>query len=199
MHQTGSYIKYSDNRSSNFVDEIIIGESPTINKIFHNNFETALNIQPEKNKSKSEKNFQNYILNFSIISFTLIALIIVFSKIVSTTFLSFNSFSASIFVGGYFALFLFTICIISRRKMLTLRIKNDTLLLKCFPTFSEKIPISQILKCELNTINNGEYNSKNKTQFALNENGNRFKQPLASGIILQLINGQRFFIASHKS
>lgn len=199
MHQAGRYIKYSDNRSANFGDEITIGDSPTISKTIRDNFDISSNTTSKKNENGVAKHLPNSLFNYSLITFTLIALLIVFGKIVTTSVISFNSISTSIFVGSYFALFLLTIGFISRKKMLTLKVKDETLLLKSFPSLNEKIPINQILKCELNTIKNGKYNTQNKIHFALNENGNKYKQPVNSGITLQLINGQHIFIASHKS
>ena len=81
--------------------------------------------------------------------------------------------------------------------MLTLEVKDEELHLKSFPALNKRIPVNQILRCELNSINKGQFNSK--THFALNENGNRYKQPLTSGISLQLINGNHIIIGSHKS
>jgi hypothetical protein len=199
MHQAGSYIKYSDNRSANFGDEIIIGDRPTIGKIINNNFNISSTVPPNKNENEVKKNLPSVLFNYSLVAFNFIVLIMVFGKIVATSAISFNSISTSIFVGSYFSLFLFTIFIISKRKMLTLKVKGETLLLKSFPALNEKIPINQILKCELNTIKNGKYNPQNKIHFALNENGNKYKQPVNSGITLQLINGQHIFIASLKS
>jgi hypothetical protein len=82
--------------------------------------------------------------------------------------------------------------------MLTLKVKEDTLQIKSFPLLNKKIPINQILKCELNTLNNGNFNYSNKIHFALNENGNRYKQPLNSGVSLQLINGKHIIIGSKR-
>jgi hypothetical protein len=200
MDQRKNQVKYKGYQSANFADEIIFGDRSITSKNFDNNSDIDLFSKPrQKHSNIQESSSQNYLLNFSILSFSLIALMIVFSKIVSTTFISFNSLSTAIFVGGYFSLFLLTIFIISKRKMLTLEIKGEELHLKSFPALNKIIPVSQILKCELNTINNGRFNSINKIHFALNENGNRYKQPLTSGITLQLINGQHIIIASHKS
>ncbi len=100
---------------------------------------------------------------------------------------------------GYFLLFISAICLVSKRKMLLLKVKGKTLHIKSFPALNEKIPVNQILKCELNTINNGKYTHSNKAHFALNEDGNRYKLPLTSGIALQLIDGNHILIGSYKS
>ncbi len=122
-----------------------------------------------------------------------------FTKIVSTTFLNFNSIVASLFVGGYFILFLLTIILILKKRMLSLVVKGDILHIKSFPTLNEKIPVSQVLKCELNTMKEEQFELSGKIRFALNEEGNRYKLPLSSGIALQLTNGSHIIIGSHKS
>ncbi len=200
MDYINNQLKYRGNNSVDFADEIIFGENSIVskNKINHSELNLFTKSIPKKN-GKDEPSFQNYLLNFSILSFLLIVLMVVFTKIVSTSFISFNSLVTSSFVGGYFVLFLFTIFIISKKKMLTLEIKNKELHLKSFPALNKKIPVSQILRCELNTMRNGKYNPQNKIHFSLNENGNKYKQPLTSGISLQLINGNHIIIGSHKS
>ena len=82
--------------------------------------------------------------------------------------------------------------------MLTLEVREGVLQIKSFPLLNKKIPINQILKCELNTLENGNFNYSNKIHFSLNEDGNRYKQPLNSGISLQLINGKHIIIGSKK-
>ena len=200
MNHTSKQLKYKRNNSVNFADEIIFGENSIVskNKITHSDIDEYTK-SSHAISNKNESFSQNYLLSFSILSFSLITFMVILSKIVSTTFISFNSISTSIFVGGYFILFILTIFIISKRKMVTLEIKDDELLLKSFPALNKKIPVNQILKCELNSMKHGQHNRNDKIHFALNENGNKYKQPLTSGISLQLINGQHIIITSHKS
>ncbi len=197
MAQINKHQKYKGNNSVNFADEIIFGEKSIVskNRITHNDIDVYTKLK-KANSAKRELLSQNSLLNFSVLSFSLIALLVILTKIVSTTFLSFSSISVSIFVGGYFGLFIFTIFIISKRKMVTLKIKGNQLYLKSFPALNKKIPVNQILKCEVDSMNKGH---NNKTLFALNENGNKYKQPLTSGISLQLLNGKHIIIGSHKS
>lgn len=181
-----------------FADEIRIGENPIITKNFSNYSDIEFFTKPSQ-KETPNKFSQNYFLSFSMVSFVLIALIIIFTKIISTSFLSFTSFSTSLFVVGYFILFISTIYLISRRKMLSLEVKDRTLHIKSFPALNKKIPVNQILKCELNTMDKKEFALSDRVHFALNENGNRYKLPLTSGIALQLIDGNHIIISSSKS
>lgn len=83
--------------------------------------------------------------------------------------------------------------------MLSLKVKDETLHIKSFPALNKKIPVNQILKCELNTMHNKKFSLSNKVHFALNKDGNRYKLPLTSGIALQLIDGNHILIGSYKS
>jgi hypothetical protein len=198
MDHKNNQLKYRANNSVSFADEIIIGKAPIISKSFDNFSDIDL-FPKEKSKTQKENQSQNYMLHFSLLSFALIAFLIILSKIVTSNLFSFNNFSTSFFVLGYFLLFALSVYLISKRKVLSLKVKDNTLYLKSFPSLNKKIPINQIIKCELNTINNGKYSSENKLHFALNENGNRYKQPLTSGVSLQLIDGQHIIIGSYKS
>ncbi len=181
-----------------FADEIRIGENPIITKNFSNYSDIEFFTKPSKKVTPN--NFsQNYFLSFSMVSIVLIALIIISTKIISSTFLSFTSFSTSLFVVGYFILFISTIYLISKRKMLSLEVKDKMLHIKSFPALNKKIPVNQILKCELNSMDNEKFTLSDRVHFALNENGNRYKLPLTSGIALQLINGNHIIISSSKS
>ena len=183
-----------------FADEIIIGENPIITKNFSNYSDIEFFTKPNQKVTQSDdKISQNYLLSFSMVSFALIIVMILFTKIISTTFLSFSSLSTSLFVTGYFVLFISTIYLISKRKMLSLEVRDKTLHIKSFPALNKKIPVNQILKCELNTTNNDKLSISNRVHFALNENGNRYKLPLTSGIALQLIDGNHIIISSSKS
>ena len=196
MNHSNNQLKYLNNFSTDFTDEIIIGDSQITGNAGDHGVE--LNIHEAPIQKNTDPNSQNYLLNFSILSFALIAFFLIFSKIISTTLLSFNSLSTSIFFSGYFLLFIASMFLIMRKKMLTLEVNEDNLLIKSFPTLNKKIPLNQILKCELNTLENGSFNYSNKIRFALNENGNKYKQPLNSGITLQLINGRHIIIGSKK-
>jgi hypothetical protein len=83
--------------------------------------------------------------------------------------------------------------------MLSLKVENGALHIKSFPSLNKKIPINQIIKCELNTMKNNRFSHSRKIHFALNNNGNRYKQPLTLGLSLQLINGEHIIIGSYKS
>jgi len=183
-----------------FADEIILGENPIITKNFINNSDFDLISNPTKSKIQSVEKFsQNYLLSFSLVSFSFIATLILFTKIASTTFININNLISSLFVLSYFALFIFSIFLISRRKILSLKVKGHILHIKSFPSLNEKIPINQILKCELNSMNKDKFTATNRKLFALNEDGNRYKLPLTSGIALQLIDGNHILIGSSKS
>lgn len=82
--------------------------------------------------------------------------------------------------------------------MLSLEIKNEMLHIKSFPALNEKIPVNQILKCEVRTMNNGQFRLKDKLYFALNENGNKYRQIIKDGMLLQMINGRYIIIGSAK-
>ena len=200
MDLRNNQLKYRGNKSASFADEIIFGNNSIIsqNQINHADIDLIAKSTP-KNGNKQESLSQNYLFSFLLVSFSLIAFMIVFSKIVSSTLLTFNSITTSVFVGGYFLLFITTIFILLKRKTITLEIKDKDLHIKSFPALYKKIPVNQILKCELNTLKNDRFLTDNKIHFALNEDRNRYKQKLTSGISLQLINGQHIIIASHKS
>jgi hypothetical protein len=200
MDHTKRQLNYRVNNSVSFADEIIIGEAPIISKSFNNYSDIELFPKPIRNGENKRKKFsQNYMLNFSILSFILIAFLILFSRIVTSTLFSFNSFSTSIFVGGYFLFFALTVILLLKRKMLSLKVENGALHIKSFPSLNKKIPINQIIKCELNTMKNNRFSHSRKIHFALNNNGNRYKQPLTLGLSLQLINGEHIIIGSYKS
>lgn len=195
MDRINNLQKYRGNKSVDFADEIRIGKNPIITKNFSNYSDIEFFTKPSQ-KETPNKFSHNYFLSFSMVSFVLIVLIIISTKIIST---SFTSFSTSLFVVGYFILFISTIYLISKRKMLSLEVKDKTLHIKSFPALNKRIPVNQILKCELNTMDKEKFTLSDRVHFALNENGNRYKLPLTSGIALQLIDGNHIIISSSKS
>lgn len=200
MYNKNNQIKYQSNKLVNFADEIIIGDNPIISKNSQNysSFD-LLNNPPSNNSILQEKPTPNYLFNFSIGIISVIATFIILSKVVTVTFSVVNDFFTTAFVGGYFLLFISTLILISKRKILSLEVKNDILHIKSFPALNKKIPINQILKCEVNTSNNTNSKLGRKIHFAINENGNKYKQPLVNGINLQLIDGNNIIIGSYKS
>ncbi len=196
MDYSNNKQKYYKNSSSNFSDEIIIGDDSIFSHTFDSS-EESIFLPPKENRLPKDVT-NNFLLNYSIFSFILVATLIGLTKIVSATFTSFNNLSTTFFVGGYFLLFVISLVLIVKRKMLTLEVKEETLIIKSFPLLNKRIPINQILRCELNTLEDGKFRNYNKVHFALNENGNRYKQPLNSGISLQLINGNHIIIGSKK-
>ena len=199
MDQRNNQLKYRGNTSANFADEIIFGDNSIISKNEISHSDINLFTANQKKDSNIESLSQNHLFGFLVVSFSLIAFLIVFTKIISATLLTLNSFTTSFFVGGYFLLFITTIFVLLKRKTITLEVKDKELHIKSFPSLNKKIPVNQILKCELNTIKKSKFYANNRMHFALNEDRNRYKQPLTSGITLQLLNGQHIVIASHKS
>jgi len=52
------------------------------------------------------------------------------------------------------------------------------------------------LKCEVRTMRNGKFVGNNRLHFALNENGNKYKQAAKDGMLIQLNNGKYIIIGS---
>ncbi|MBU0473877.1 MAG: hypothetical protein KKF62_06905 [Bacteroidetes bacterium] len=200
MNKTSNNIKYQSAKSDNFADEIIIGTNSILSKNLQNFSNIDLTArQTQIGNEFLEKYSNNYLFNFSVVIIGLMAAVILLTKIVTISFSIVNNFSTGVFIFGYIFIFISTVILITKRKMLSLKIKDETLYIKSFPALNKKISVSQILKCELNTIDNGHFNSKGKIHFAINENGNRYKQPLTAGITLQLIDGNNIIIGSVKS
>lgn len=192
--------KYNSNKSFNFADEIIIGDSPIIHSKFttisDNEWFSNLN---DKRNTTAQNIAPNYLLIFSILIISLFLAYIIITKIIVFASLIVNDFATMLFVGGYFSFFLSTVILLFKPKMISLEVKNNLLYIKCFPALNKIIPTDQILKCEINAINNGNYNHKHKLLFAMNEDGNKYKQPLNYGMNLQLIDGNNIIIGSIKA
>lgn len=190
-------IKYKRNNSINFSDEIIIGKVPIVCKNFDNYSDIELTPKHRKNNGEN-KSFQNNLFNYSISFFLLTAVLIFLYKIISSTFINFGNITSTLFVSIYFLLLGNTLFFVLRKKMLSLKVKNKILHIKSFPVLNVKIPTDQILRCEVNAISNDQSIVKDKLHFALNENGNKYKQIINDGMLLQMINGQYIIIGSAK-
>jgi len=192
--------KHNSNKSYNFIDEIIIGDSPIIHSKFttisDNEWFSNLN---DKRNTTAQNIAPNYLLIFSILIISLFLAYIIITKIIVFASLIVNDFATMLFVGGYFTFFLSTVILLFKPKMISLEVKNNLLYIKCFPALNKIIPTDQIVKCEINAINNGNNNPKHKLLFAMNEDGNKYKQPLNYGMNLQLIDGNNIIIGSIKA
>ena len=200
MNNYNTQLKYRTNTSINFTDEITIGEVPVVssfNNLIKPNPERELKTKVSK-KNELEKTEKNNILNYTLLSFFLVATLTIFSKIVYSTFITLNSFITASFIAFYFVLFAFTLFVVAKKKMLSLNVKDGVLQIKSFPNLNEKISLSEIARCEIQANTNNKIRKQEKLHFALNENGNRYKQKLNDGILLQMINGELILIGSAK-
>jgi len=191
-------IKYRGNSTSTFADEIIIGESPVLSSRFDDSILDFSSTARTNTPKKKESAFQNYMLSYSVLSLFLVLGAFLFVKLINSTLINFSGSLASYFVIFYFSLFVAAIFLILRKKMLTLEVKDEILHIKSFPSLNKKIPINQLLRCEINTLKEGSFNFENRVHFSLHNNGNRYKQPLSSGITLQLLDGRHILIGSKK-
>jgi len=192
--------KYNSNKSFNFTDEILIGDSSIIrSKLTANSNNEWFSKLNDKRNIGLQNITPNYLLIFSTLIISLFSVYIIITKIIVVASLIINDFATMLFVGGYFTFFFSIVILLFKPKIISLEVKDNLLYIKCFPALNKIIPTDQILKCEINAIDNGNYNSKHKLLFAMNKNGNKYKQPLSYGMNLQLIDGNNIIIGSIKA